>query len=62
VVSGTPIGSPAALVNAVRDALTPLGVWVTSQPLTPDRILDLIEPVQQNDASIAREYAEEFSR
>ena len=40
---GGAIGSPAALVNAVRDALAPLGVSITSQPLTPDRILDLIE-------------------
>ena len=42
---GGAIGSPAALVNAVRDALAPLGVSITSQPLTPDRVLDLIEPV-----------------
>ena len=42
---GGAIGSPAALVNAVRDALAPLGVSINSQPLTPDRILDLIEPV-----------------
>jgi carbon-monoxide dehydrogenase large subunit len=40
---GGAIGAPAALVNAVRDALAPLGVSITSQPLTPDRILDLIE-------------------
>ncbi len=43
---GGAIGSPAALVNAVRDALAPLGVSITFQPLTPDRILDLIEPAQ----------------
>jgi carbon-monoxide dehydrogenase large subunit len=40
---GGAIASPAALVNAVRDALTPLSVSVTEQPLTPDRILELIE-------------------
>ena len=51
---GGAIASPAALVNAVRDALAPLGVSITDQPLSPDRILDLIEPVQQNDASMAR--------
>jgi carbon-monoxide dehydrogenase large subunit len=43
---GGAIGSPAALVNAVRDALAPLGVSINFQPLTPDRILDLIEPAR----------------
>jgi carbon-monoxide dehydrogenase large subunit len=40
---GGAIGSPAALVNAVRDALAPLGVSINFQPLTPERILGLIE-------------------
>jgi aerobic carbon-monoxide dehydrogenase large subunit len=40
---GGAIASPAALVNAVRDALAPLRVRMTSQPLTPDRIAALIE-------------------
>jgi carbon-monoxide dehydrogenase large subunit len=44
---GGAIASPAALVNAVRDALAPLGVSVTEQPLTPDRILELIEEAGQ---------------
>jgi len=45
---GGAIGSPAALVNAVRDALAPLGVSINSQPLTPDRILELIEQAQSS--------------
>jgi carbon-monoxide dehydrogenase large subunit len=40
---GGAIASPAALANAVRDALAPLGARVTAQPLTPDRVLGLIE-------------------
>ncbi|MFC5747867.1 xanthine dehydrogenase family protein molybdopterin-binding subunit [Actinomadura rugatobispora] len=40
---GGAIASPAALVNAVRDALAPLGVKVNRQALSPDRILDLID-------------------
>jgi carbon-monoxide dehydrogenase large subunit len=40
---GGAIASPAALANAVRDALAPLGVRITTQPLTPDRIIGLIE-------------------
>ena len=44
---GGAIAAPAALVNAVRDALAPLGVTINSQPLGPDRILELIEQAQQ---------------
>jgi carbon-monoxide dehydrogenase large subunit len=40
---GGAIASPAALLNAVRDALAPLGVSITEQPLSPDRVLRLIE-------------------
>jgi carbon-monoxide dehydrogenase large subunit len=40
---GGAIAAPAALLNAVRDALAPLGVSVTDQPVTPDRILELVE-------------------
>jgi carbon-monoxide dehydrogenase large subunit len=36
------IAAPAALVNAVNDALEPLGVYLTEVPLTPDRILSAI--------------------
>jgi aerobic carbon-monoxide dehydrogenase large subunit len=43
---GGAIASPAALANAVRDALAPLGVRITAQPLTPDRILSLIEQAE----------------
>ena len=44
---GGAIAAPAALMNAVRDALAPLGVSITDQPLSPDRILDLIEQAGQ---------------
>ncbi len=33
------IGPPAAIANAVNDALAPLGVEMTEVPLTPERIL-----------------------
>jgi carbon-monoxide dehydrogenase large subunit len=36
------ISTPAAVVNAVADALAPLGVVVDSMPLSPDRIKRLI--------------------
>ena len=32
-------GAPAAILNAVNDALAPLGVMITDQPVTPERVL-----------------------
>jgi carbon-monoxide dehydrogenase large subunit len=31
-------GAPAAILNAVNDALAPFGVMLTDQPITPERI------------------------
>ena len=39
---GGAIGAPAAVFNAVADALAPRGVKLTSQPLTPSVILDAL--------------------
>ena len=36
---GGAIGPPAAIANAVNDALAPLGVEITALPITPRRIL-----------------------
>ena len=33
---------PAAIANAVRDALAPLGVEINETPLTPERVLTAI--------------------
>jgi carbon-monoxide dehydrogenase large subunit len=35
-------GAPAALMNAVNDALRPVGVSITEQPMTPERILKVL--------------------
>ncbi len=32
----------AAIVNAVNDALTPFGVWITEAPISPQRIVELL--------------------
>jgi carbon-monoxide dehydrogenase large subunit len=32
-------GAPAAVLNAVNDALAPLGAMITEQPITPERVL-----------------------
>jgi carbon-monoxide dehydrogenase large subunit len=37
------VGSPAAIANAVEDALAPLGVRVNRTPLSPSEILRLID-------------------
>ncbi len=42
VGEGGAIGAPPAVVNAVADALAPFGVTVTRLPLTPSRIVALL--------------------
>ncbi len=44
------LGPPPALCNAVEDALRPLGVKIRATPLTPERILNLIEKAQAESA------------
>jgi hypothetical protein len=36
------------LINAVRDALAPFGARITSQPLTPEVIVDAIDAGTKN--------------
>ena len=40
---GGAVAPPAAIANAVRDALAPLGVEINETPLTPQRVLAAIE-------------------
>jgi carbon-monoxide dehydrogenase large subunit len=40
--SGT-IGAPAAIVSAIEDALREFGVRITHLPVTPPRLLELIQ-------------------
>jgi carbon-monoxide dehydrogenase large subunit len=47
------LGPPPALCNAVEDALSPLGVKVRETPLTPERVLELIEKGRAAKASHA---------
>ena len=44
---GGAIGAPAAVLNAISDALEPFGVETLEMPATPDRILALLRPVRQ---------------
>lgn len=43
VGEGGAIGAPPAVVNAVADALSPFGVKITRLPLSPDRIVALLD-------------------
>ena len=43
---GGAIAPPAAIVNAINDALAPLGVELTETPATPRRILAAIEAAE----------------
>ena len=40
---GGTIGAPAALANALADALAPLGIEINELPVTPERLFRLIE-------------------
>jgi carbon-monoxide dehydrogenase large subunit len=42
VGEGGTIGAPAAIANAVADALAPLGVDIAELPITPDRLFRLL--------------------
>jgi carbon-monoxide dehydrogenase large subunit len=44
VGEGGAIGAPAAVVNAVADALSPFGARITRTPMTPEYLLSLIAP------------------
>jgi carbon-monoxide dehydrogenase large subunit len=43
VGEGGAIGAPPAVINAVADALSPFGVKITRLPLTPSRIVELLD-------------------
>jgi aerobic carbon-monoxide dehydrogenase large subunit len=40
---GGTIGAPAAIANAIADALSPLDIDVSILPMTPERIFRLLE-------------------
>jgi carbon-monoxide dehydrogenase large subunit len=44
---GGTIGAPAAIANAVADALSPLGADITELPVTPERLFRIIETAKQ---------------
>jgi carbon-monoxide dehydrogenase large subunit len=51
------IGAPAAIINAINDALTPFGVAVDEIPATPQRIRAALRTAEQAARKTARESA-----
>jgi carbon-monoxide dehydrogenase large subunit len=43
---GGAIGPPAAIANAVNDALRPLGVEISETPISPRRLLAALQAVK----------------
>ena len=46
---GGTIGAPAAVANAIADALSPLGIEINELPVTPERLFRLIEAARARD-------------
>jgi carbon-monoxide dehydrogenase large subunit len=47
---GGTIGAPAAIANALADALSHLGIQITELPVTPERLFRLIENAKSEGA------------
>ena len=52
---GGAIAPPAAIANALVNALAPFGVEVNKLPLKPDRVLQLLQQAQSRASSIVQE-------
>jgi len=44
---GGTIGAPAAIANALADALAPLGIDINELPVTPERLFRLVEAARR---------------
>ena len=44
---GGTIGAPAAIANAITDALAPLGIDITELPATPERLFLIVTKSEQ---------------
>jgi len=45
---GGTIGAPAAIANAVSDALSSLGIEITELPASPERLFRLVEAAKSS--------------
>ena len=46
---GGTIGAPAAIANAISDALMPFGIEITELPVTPERLFRLLAQAKAID-------------
>jgi carbon-monoxide dehydrogenase large subunit len=46
---GGTIGAPAAIANAISDALSPLGIGVSTLPATPERVFRWIQNARKGN-------------
>ena len=49
---GGTIGAPAAVANAIADALAPLGIEINELPVTPERLFRLIEAAKAKGQTV----------
>ncbi len=49
---GGTIGAPAAIANAIADALSPLGININELPATPERLYRLVEAARMSSATV----------
>jgi carbon-monoxide dehydrogenase large subunit len=45
---GGTIGAPAAVINAINDALSPFGVEIDEMPATPQRVRSALRKVEKH--------------
>jgi carbon-monoxide dehydrogenase large subunit len=48
---GGTIGAPAAIANAISDALAPLGIEIDELSVTPERLFRLIQAARAKECS-----------
>jgi carbon-monoxide dehydrogenase large subunit len=53
MAEGGTIGAPAAIANAIADALGPVGSQIRATPLTPPVIAELIDQLERHDSGHA---------
>jgi carbon-monoxide dehydrogenase large subunit len=50
---GGTIPAPAAIISGIEDALEPFGVHITDTPLTPDRLVELLDEAGAYEETVA---------
>lgn len=59
---GGTIGAPAAIANALSDALRPLGIEIDELPATPERLFRLVQAARSRQAGAQEDTHEQLER